>query len=60
MTDEEDEANRVANEMIENCAHRPDKMPGGPVFCLKCGAKFAVLLLPRKLQPLPMDMGDEE
>lgn len=53
MTDAEDERNRLANERIARCDHEPVRI-GKTVLCRQCGARFAVLLKPRRLEPIPI------
>lgn len=52
MTDEDDARNAARNELIRACRHVPVTADGRGVWCRACGARFAVVLEPRRLGPL--------
>jgi transcription elongation factor Elf1 len=58
MTKEEDAENARKNEIISSCEHDPKRNTSGGTTCTICGAKFAVIMLPR-LAPVPIYTDDD-
>ena len=48
----DDQLNAEQNEVIRICKHRVESLTG-PWKCCDCGARFAILMLPRN-RPIPI------
>ena len=60
MTDDEDKANGARNAEMQACYHRAVESYRGNVYCQGCGARFALVLLPRNRTPLPYPIDEDE
>ncbi len=63
MTREESEkieANKRHNEVIQKCRHYPICNNDGTIWCVNCECKFAALLLPVRLEPIPLPNLDDD